>query len=249
MNSSKLVFLLSTFISLSATAQVTYVASTSTSCKSTTEPITKIEFKANPSKQVVIFTYENLKSKEFGSYAESGCTVVDKDNWNCATSYAINGVAFKRDKDGDDYRYCHYEKKIFGGWLPISNGTISKSVTNKSYDTSSGVISYLTANLKADIFKASDCRSLLKQVNPTFYKKAHLNDAVLYLQLLYSNDANVMRSLTDTEINSFKKSVGVKISQSILDELGDSPSASKCGLITAGIEGQIDGSRARLTSK
>lgn len=242
-------YVLLSFISSSSLAQVTYITGTSQPCSKVSEPVAKLEFKANVSKQIVIYTVERIDSKEISSFAESSCSVIDKDNWNCADAFAINGKAFKRDKAGEDTHKCYFEKKLLGGWQPTSNGAPPKTQQSKQTDTTTAINSYLIASLKADIFKASDCRMLLKQVNPVFYRKAHLDDAVFFLELLYANNNEVMRMLSTSEINSFKNSVGVKISQSILDELGASPSASKCGMVTAAIEGQIDGSRARLNAK
>jgi hypothetical protein len=208
-----------------------------------------LEFKANVEKQIVIYTFERVDSKESGSFAESGCSVIDKGNWTCATSYATNGKAFKRAKERDDTNYCHFEKKLLGGWQLITNGNGFQAKSELSSNAVDSARSYLAASLKADIFKASDCRALLQKVNPVFLKKSHVNDAVLTLTLLYTSDTNVMNLVSNAGIKSFENSNGVKISQSILDELGDSPTPSKCGQVTAGIEGQIEGSRARLGVK
>jgi hypothetical protein len=87
---------------------------------------TKLEYKADPSKQIVLRILEDIDVA-----VVSDCKVLDKNNWTCdgfgfmknyGKQYAANGIAYMNDiermpesekKYGKSY-YCTYDKNIFG---------------------------------------------------------------------------------------------------------------------------------------
>ena len=108
-----------------ATAQTVYTGFTYKSCEAEKEPDSKFIFKANAAAQQVMEVYEVGKGKDVERLSRIlwHCTVVDEKNWNCESAFAINGRAFIKQtfltERLPDWRWCHYEKTILGGWKLI----------------------------------------------------------------------------------------------------------------------------------
>lgn len=98
-----------------AEAQTAFVSLTSQSCSTIKSPAAKVEHMASVEQQSVLYAIENFDDKTISSRVHKGCTVIDKNNWNCARAFATKGdVKFIEDMQG--YRHCYFKKRIFGGW-------------------------------------------------------------------------------------------------------------------------------------
>ena len=96
----------------------------------------KVTYSADPQRQIVLRTFENIKGTHKSVDSLDKCKVLDKKNWVCEGSslrgnpdagkqFAVNGVAYWNDSDPTPdfdkkygYRYsCRYEKNLLGKFI------------------------------------------------------------------------------------------------------------------------------------
>lgn len=226
-------------------AQTAYLALTSEPCYAINEPVAKFVFKASMSAQKVLYTAENYSTKEINSFAESNCTVVDKDNWNCEKSFSTNGTAYRKDKDGDAYHYCHFSKKTFGGWELLKTRDESQSEA-KQYALIKRVERLLIASLEAEIFKNGICSNSVKTYNPSFHAKAHFAENGNWIKTKYRSNKELLEFLTTDSLAAFARQNVVAVDKSIAVELGPQPTPTQCGVLNGKIDKKISIAKSEL---
>jgi hypothetical protein len=226
-------------------AQTAYLTLTSEPCYATKAPAAKFVFKASVAAQKVLYTAENFSTKEINSFAESNCTVVDKDNWNCDKSFATNGMAYRKDKLDDSLHYCHFSKKTFGDWELLKTKNESQTEA-KQYDLMKKIERLLMVSLTAEIFKQGVCVQNVKKFNPSFYAKTHYADNANWLKSKYSNNKEVVETINSNALALFAEKNWDSAEQYVASELGIQPTPAQCGVLNGKLDKQISTAKSDL---
>lgn len=226
-------------------AQTAYITVTEQPCYATHEPAAKFSFKADPASQKVIYTVENFHSKEISSYSDSNCTVIDKENWNCDKAFSSDGSVFRKNKDGDTYHYCHFKKKILGGWELIA--TRSENTDDaRNLEIGKKIDRLLLGSLTADVFKRGPCSENIRKFNPVFYSKNHFAENGEWVKQRFKLNKEISKLLTNESFAEFVRSNRDDAEKRLRTEMGPAPSALKCGEINGRIDKIISSAKEAM---